>query len=595
MKTWKVIVALLALWLLIMIYMSNTVFQPSEGNEVLERELKRTLRELDKLKAQNEEFQKLAKDIRKLSQGTRLSPGGRGGESESEKVRDLQEKLDKMSEQLQNQERGGQGRESQGQARATGPGEPSKDHEVARRRVENTATEFWYYVRHQLLNLKNEASGNTQLVSHIDKMLGNCQGYQRTLNSDFLKLKSVDGMDEWRKKESQELTNLVQRRFHYLQNPKDCSKAKKIVCNLSKGCGYGCQLHHVVYCMMVSYANSRTLILESKGWRYAAAGWESVFQPISNTCTTKTGTSSVFWKDPKTIEDVQVIEMPIIDSLHPRPDYLPLSFPKDLSDRLLRLHGDPTVWWIGQFIKYLTRPQDHLKQELERAKQKLGFTGPIVGVHIRRTDKLAAEASFHSVAEYMTYVEDYFSALELRNPGVQRRVFLASDDPTALPEAKKNYPDYTFISDPSATLSAGLNRRYSDESLRGVILDIHFLSLCDHLVCTFSSQVCRVAYEIMQTMHGDASHNFKSLDDIYYFGGQNGHSVEAVEKHVKQNEKEIDLEPGDLVGIAGNHWDGYSKGMNHRTGKTGLFPSYKTREKYTIVDLPTYPEVSEGG
>lgn len=52
-----------------------------------------------------------------------------------------------------------------------------------------------------------------------------------------------------------------------------------------------------------------------------------------------------------------------------------------------------------------------------------------------------------------------------------------------------SYPDYEFISDPSATLSAGLNRRYSDESLRGVILDIHFLSLCDHLVCTFSSQV----------------------------------------------------------------------------------------------------------
>lgn len=58
-------------------------------------------------------------------------------------------------------------------------GEPSKDHEVARRRVENTATEFWYYVRHQLLNLKNEASGSTQLVGHIDKMLGNCQGYQK--------------------------------------------------------------------------------------------------------------------------------------------------------------------------------------------------------------------------------------------------------------------------------------------------------------------------------------------------------------------------------------------------------------------------------
>ncbi|XP_062585008.1 alpha-(1,6)-fucosyltransferase-like [Saccostrea cucullata] len=448
---------------------------------------------------------------------------------------------------------------------------------------------------HQLLTLKNEAEGNTNLVSHINKIIGNAHGYQRTLSSDFLNLRSVDGMEQWRKKESQKLTDLVQKRFHYLQNPKDCSKAKKIVCNLSKGCGYGCQLHHVVYCMMVGYATGRTLILESQGWRYASAGWESVFQPLSNTCTKKDGTSSEHWKEPSSIENVQVIEMPIIDSLHPRPDYLPLSFPKDLADRLIRVHGDPTVWWIGQFVKYLTRPQPHLKQELRRAKQELNFVGPIVGVHIRRTDKLAAEASFHSVAEYMTYVEDYFNKLEHRMPGVQRRVFLASDDPTALPEAKKNYPDYTFISDPAATLSAGLNRRYSDESLRGVILDIHFLSLCDHLVCTFSSQVCRVAYEMMQTMHGDATSNFKSLDDIYYFGGQNGHSVEAVEKHVKQNDQEIDLEPGDMVGIAGNHWDGYSKGMNHRTGKTGLFPSYKTQEKYTIVDLPKYPEVSEDG
>lgn len=60
-----------------------------------------------------------------------------------------------------------------------------------------------------------------------------------------------------------------------------------------------------------------------------------------------------------------------------------------------------------------------------------------------------------------------------------------------------SYPDYTFISDPSATLSAGLNRRYSDESLRGVILDIHFLSLCDHLVCTFSSQVRFTFFKIL--------------------------------------------------------------------------------------------------
>lgn len=51
------------------------------------------------------------------------------------------------------------------------------------------------------------------------------------------------------------------------------------------------------------------------------------------------------------------------------------------------------------------------------------------------------------------------------------------------------YPNYEFISDNSISWSAGLHNRYTENSLRGVILDIHFLSQADFLVCTFSSQV----------------------------------------------------------------------------------------------------------
>jgi hypothetical protein len=51
------------------------------------------------------------------------------------------------------------------------------------------------------------------------------------------------------------------------------------------------------------------------------------------------------------------------------------------------------------------------------------------------------------------------------------------------------YTDYEFISDNSISWSAGLHNRYTENSLRGVILDIHFLSQTDFLVCTFSSQV----------------------------------------------------------------------------------------------------------
>ena len=60
-------------------------------------------------------------------------------------------------------------------------------------------------------------------------------------------------------------------------------------------------------------------------------------------------------------------------------------------------------------------------------------------IHVRRTDKLAAEAAFHGIDEYMKYVAEYFDKLEMRQEVPVRKVFLASDDPTVLPEAKKKW------------------------------------------------------------------------------------------------------------------------------------------------------------
>ena len=45
---------------------------------------------------------------------------------------------------------------------------------------------------------------------------------------------------------------------------------------------------------------------------------------------------------------------------------------------------------------------------------------------------------------------------------------------------------------------------------------------------------------------------------------------------------------GDLVGIAGNHWDGFSKGRNRRLDRTGLFPSYKVQDAVDWVSFPRY-------
>jgi glycoprotein 6-alpha-L-fucosyltransferase len=130
-------------------------------------------------------------------------------------------------------------------------------------------------------------------------------------------------------------------------------------------------------------------------------------------------------------------------------------------------------------------------------------------IHVRRTDK-RSEAAFHDVSEYMKYVEDYYIIYQYQNPNVNftKRVYLATDEPTVFEDIRTKYegfeifreifffcideyryPDYIVHGDIAIAQSAQLNSRYGTESLKGLLLDIHFLSLCDYLVCTLSSQV----------------------------------------------------------------------------------------------------------
>ena len=155
------------------------------------------------------------------------------------------------------------------------------------------------------------------------------------------------------------------------------------------------------------------------------------------------------------------------------------------------------------------------------------------------------------------------------------------------------YPDFEVLGDEGRAQTGGVASRYTKSGLLNLLIDIHTLSLCNYLVCTFSSQVysppllptlvlfkqliqfafyiqsthevysctlqvCRVAYELMQTYphNGDPSEWYRSLDDFYYFGGQNGHNFVATADDPGGVEGVIDVQAGDTLGLAGNHWDG---------------------------------------
>ncbi|KAI6212906.1 hypothetical protein M3Y94_00084800 [Aphelenchoides besseyi] len=558
---WGCIAAIL-LWLLIVLKISNRVNladiqQPSHDITDLLTRLEGALKEVRDLKSENHEIKALLKSA---NQTNRISYHERQAEQAV-----LVKPLEHPKSDLY-----------------------TKNHEIARRDLDNLIRELFFYVYDQVHKHENNADftvfGKRVINQSISLM-------SQSLNFGTL----VDETANWHRIELQKLTDHIQKRIYNIQHPESCSKVNVLVCDLNKGCGFGCQLHHVGYCLTVAAASNRTLVLDrdGDGWRYSKHGWTAVFEEISS-CkyvdAVPSGTHVEAWNSVDQTE--RVTSLTIVEALQKRPAQLPLSFPKELADQLLTHHSYPPVFFVGQFVWYLMRSNQHMQEILSKAASHIPFgEGPIVGLQIRRTDKIGTEAAYHSVEEYVRWAEVWFQVQERRfSPPrkIKRRVFIATDDPNAVKEAKEKFPDYEVYADEGIAKSAQVANRYTDASLYGVVTDVRMLSKCDFLVCTFSSQVCRVGYELMQIEKGDAGDWFHSLDDVYYYGGQHAHDQVAIEPHEAANSEEIDLKVGDMIGIAGNHWDGFSKGTNRRTGKYGLYPSYKVRENWRIVDFPIF-------
>lgn len=62
-------------------------------------------------------------------------------------------------------------------------------------------------------------------------------------------------------------------------------------------------------------------------------------------------------------------------------------------------------------------------------------------IHVRRTDK-NLEAAYYSLEKYMKHVENYYMDLEVATPlapPLPRRVFLATEVPALVEEARRKY------------------------------------------------------------------------------------------------------------------------------------------------------------
>lgn len=254
------------------------------------------------------------------------------------------------------------------------PGAPNLQLEIVRRRASKELREMWYYLSAEVTKI-NKLLGSS-LKERLTAMLDNFADIHRALSNNLDKINNHDHLLTSRQQEQAKLSKLVQNRLRRLQNPKDCASARKLVCNLNKGCGYGCQVHHLLYCFITAYGTKRTLIIESDQWRYSNKGWEGAFLPASDTCTLAKEPVAIW----STYSDQRKnLRLPIVDGVFPQPKHLPLAVPADLVERIQSFHGFPFVWWIGQFAKYLFRYQPEVQKAISKKKAKLGFQTPIVG------------------------------------------------------------------------------------------------------------------------------------------------------------------------------------------------------------------------
>nr|XP_026693474.1 alpha-(1,6)-fucosyltransferase-like isoform X2 [Ciona intestinalis] len=397
-----------------------------------------------------------------------------------------------------------------------------------------------------------------------------------------IQLENIQSLDiTWQAVVANKTANMVSDLIDSHQNPHNCNERGQLFGH-PEVCGYGCMVHNILEQFFMALSNNKTLFTYPFGCIYLGneTTLKNVFQPFSKNCSLRTGD----WKEVETYTDLKVNDLSYILGQHmtaagPRRYSV---FTEELWNSIELFHGKPRAWLAGKLVRYITRPTKHFYDVFNKLGAKVDFTRPLVGLHIRRSDKLTSDqeyADFHPFSKYMKHVEKWYRKYEMRQVlegsqnKVKRRVYLATDDPGIWDETL-NYEEYEFIGQRKFAKRASNERtRETSFGLFEIANEINILSMCNFIVCTFSSEVGTLAYEYMQTLHLNAADKVLSLDAEY---GPTGAPVDLHRVIYSHNvEGELPLQHG-MLATGYQQWNGYFYGTN-KDLNWQLYPSYKVQ------------------
>lgn len=111
---------------------------------------------------------------------------------------------------------------------------PLPEYEQLRRRIRSNILEMYNYVGSEITKIWKNHPTVPDLGEYVDKVMQMTTEHKRSLINDMDHLEKIDGYEQWRRTEAENLSDLVQRRLKHLQNPENCSTARKLICRLNK-------------------------------------------------------------------------------------------------------------------------------------------------------------------------------------------------------------------------------------------------------------------------------------------------------------------------------------------------------------------------
>ncbi|XP_076810540.1 alpha-(1,6)-fucosyltransferase-like [Clavelina lepadiformis] len=385
------------------------------------------------------------------------------------------------------------------------------------------------------------------------------------------------------------LGNEVQKRIHKLQNPSDCKTAKKLVCKIPY-CGFGCQHHHIGNCLLAALGTNRVMLVDYSSVPYP--GIQKVFLPLSDTCSMEDLPKQVDeWKGDlqENYEDIQVVRLDLTHEGSPNTHFQGLTVPKFLEEKVEFLHDDPNMWWIGQIMGYLLRPNPWISVRVQQIKRKRNLNHPYVSIHVRRTDKLVKEARKFEIEEYMDPVVAWYDSQVGNASNYTRRVYVASDDlASVIPDARNKYPNYDFVYNAVddkkllKDMKQTVESRQTGDELVALACDLMILSQSDYFVGTYSSNVGRLVTQLMHSS-SDATFRSRSIDWRMTYHRGLPLTYRAVEDF-SGGKGELSFSSGETIVLRSSvEFPSYKGFGRNEAGHEGTFPMYKVEQMLTFV------------